>query len=155
VLPDFRRASVVPLWRNPDFALLQVGQLLSTAGTESTTIAYPLLVLAITRSPVQAGLVTFARLLLFGIFALPAGLAADRWSRKHLMIGADMARAAAMATLAIGIVAGRAGFWALLLAAFIEGSATTFFSAAQAGAMRGVVSPRQLPAAAPRRHGAP
>src|SRR5262249_57968761 len=131
-----------------EFALVRGGQRLLTAGTESATIAYPLLVLAITRSPVQAGLVTFARLLPFGIFALPAGLAADRWSCKHLMIGADMARAAAMATLAIGIVAGRAGFWALLLAAFIEGSATTFFSAAQAGAMRGVVSPRQLPAAA-------
>ena len=143
-----RPGPVVPLWRNPNFALLQVGQLLSTAGTESTTIAYPPLVLAVTRSPAQAGLVTFARLLPFGIFALPAGLAADRWNRKHLMIGADVVRAAGIATLAIGIIAGRAGVGAVLLAAFVEGSATTFFSAAQAGAMRGVVSPRQLPAAA-------
>jgi MFS family permease len=97
---------------------------------------------------VQAGLVTFARLLPFGVFALPAGLAADRWSRKHLMIAADVVRAAAMATLAIVIVAGRPGIWALLLAAFVEGSGATFFSAAQAGAMRSVVSARQLPAAA-------
>jgi Transmembrane secretion effector len=139
--------TVVPLWRNRDFALLQVGQLLSSAGTQSTTIAYPLLVLAITGSPAQAGLVTFARLIPFGIFALPAGLAADRWNRKRQMIVADAVRAVAMAALAGVIATGRASALAVLLIAFVEGSGTTFFSAAQAGAMRGVVSLRQLPAA--------
>ena len=140
--------SAVPLWRNREFALLQAGQLLSDAGTQSTTIAYPLLVLAISGSAAQAGLVTFARLLPSGIFALPAGLAADRWSRKHLMIAADVARAAAMATLATVILHGRASVAWVLLAALLEGSGTTFFSAAQAGAVRGAVSLRQLPAAA-------
>ncbi len=53
---------MVPLRRNRDFVVLQLGQFLSAAGTQSTTIAYPLLVLALTHSPVQAGLVTFARL---------------------------------------------------------------------------------------------
>jgi MFS family permease len=139
---------VVPLWRNRDFALLQLGQLLSSAGTASTTIAYPLLVLAMTGSPAQAGLVTFARLLPSAVLALPAGLAADRWSRKRLMIAADVVRAIAMATLAIAVTSSRAGIWAVVAAAFAEGSGTTLFSAAQAGAIRGVVSPRQLPAAA-------
>jgi hypothetical protein len=37
----------VPLWRSRDFVLLQAGQLLSTAGTQSTTIASPLLVLVV------------------------------------------------------------------------------------------------------------
>ena len=39
----------VPLRRNRDFMLLQAGQLLSTAGTQTSSIAYPLLVF----SPVQ------------------------------------------------------------------------------------------------------
>jgi hypothetical protein len=43
--------------------LLQTGRLPSNAGTESTTIAYPLLVLALTHSPAKAGIVSFARLL--------------------------------------------------------------------------------------------
>ena len=47
----------LPLRKNRDFVLLQVGQTLSTIGSESTGIAYPLLVLAITHSPVQAGVV--------------------------------------------------------------------------------------------------
>ena len=61
--------------------LLQAGQLLSSAGTQTASIAYPLLVLAITHSPAKAGIVAFARSLPWAVFALPAGLAADRWDR--------------------------------------------------------------------------
>jgi hypothetical protein len=49
----------VPLRR--DFMLLQVGQLLSNVGTQSTSIAYPLLVLAVTGSAAKAGAAAFAR----------------------------------------------------------------------------------------------
>jgi hypothetical protein len=51
--------TVVPLRRNRDFVLLQSGQLLSSVGSESTAIAYPLLTLALTHSPAKAGLVAF------------------------------------------------------------------------------------------------
>jgi hypothetical protein len=54
--------AAVPLRRNRDLVLLQDGQLLASAGSESTAIAYPLLVLALTQSAAKAGLVTFARL---------------------------------------------------------------------------------------------
>src|SRR6478735_2155289 len=84
--------STVPLWRNRDFVLLETGRLLSTIGTASTSIAYPLLVLAVTHSPAKAGLVSFARLLPAALFGLFAGIAADRWNRKHIMIAADAVR---------------------------------------------------------------
>jgi len=137
-----------PLRRNRDFVLLQAGQLLSAAGTQSTTIAYPLLVLALSHSPAQAGLVAFARLLPFGLFGLLAGVAADRWNRKHLMIAADGVRAAAIAALAAAVLAGHASVWAVLVVAFVEGCGSAVFSAAQAGALRAVVPPAQLAAAA-------
>ena len=41
--------------------LLQTGQLLSNIGTRLTSIAYPLLVLALTGSAAMAGFVLFAR----------------------------------------------------------------------------------------------
>ena len=47
-------------WRNRDFVLLTAGQLLSTLGSQLTTIAYPLLVLVVTHSPAKAGVVGFA-----------------------------------------------------------------------------------------------
>src|SRR2546430_5526251 len=96
--------TAVPLRRNRDFMLLQAGQLLSNAGTQSTSIAYPLLVLAVTGSAAKAGVVAFARTLPAAVFALPAGLAADRWNRKWLMLAADGVRVLAIGGLAPAIL---------------------------------------------------
>jgi MFS family permease len=140
--------TATPLRRNRDFMLLQTGQLLSGTGAQLTAIAYPLLVLALTGSPAKAGIVAFARLLPHAVLSLPAGLAADRWSRKRLMIAADAVRALAVASLAALILLDRIVFWPIALVAFVEGSAGAFYSAAHAGALRSVVPKRQLPAAA-------
>src|SRR5262245_7152161 len=107
--------------------LLQAGQLLSSAGTSTTATAYPLLVLATTGSKAEAGAVAFARILPMALFALPAGIAADRWSRKWLMIGADGLRAVAIGALAAAIVTDRAAFWAIMVVAFIEGAGAALF----------------------------
>jgi len=58
----------IPLSRNRDFALLQFGQLLSRAGSGMSGVAYPLLALAATGSPAQAGIVQAARFLPFLLF---------------------------------------------------------------------------------------
>src|SRR5215211_2580158 len=113
--------AAVPLRQNRDFMLLQIGQLLSNAGTQLTTIGYPLLVLAQTGSSAKAGIASFARLLPLALFALPAGLAADRWSRKRLMIGADGVRVLAVGGLAATILLDRIVFWPIPLVAFVEG----------------------------------
>jgi hypothetical protein len=140
--------TAVPLRRNREFMLLQIGQLLSNVGTQLTAIAYPLLVLAMTGSAAKAGVVVFARTLPLALFALPAGLAADHWSRRRLMIAADGVRVLAIGGLAGAILFDRASFWAVAFVAFVEGGGTALFNAAQPGALRAVVLPRQLPAAA-------
>ena len=137
--------SAVPLRRNRGFLLLQAGQLLSQLGSQTSSIAYPLLVLDLTHSPARAGLVSFARLLATALAALPAGVAADRWNRRRLMVAADVVRAVAVGGLAVLIVLDRIGFWPIPLVAFVEGAATAAFSAARAGALRAVVEPAQLP----------
>jgi MFS family permease len=134
-----------PLWRNQEFLLLMAGQLLSTTGSQLTTIAYPLLVLAVTHSPAKAGLVAFARLVPFALFALLAGLAADRWNRRRVMITADAVRALAVAGLAAAILFDRLVFWHIPVVAFVEGTGSVFFGAAATGALRAVVPRRQLP----------
>ena len=136
-----------PLRRNRDFVLLESGRLLSTAGTASTTIAYPLLVLAATHSPAKAGVVTFARTIPYAIFGLVAGVAADRARRKRLMIAADGVRALAIASLAAAILLDRLAFWQITVVAFVEGTGSVFFGAAAAGALRSVVPAQQLPTA--------
>jgi MFS family permease len=139
--------TAVPLRRNRDFVLLQTAQLLSSGGSQITAISYPLLVLALTGSPAKAGIVAFARLLGMALFALPAGLAADRWSRRRLMIAAHAVRALVIGSLAALILLDEIPFWVIPLVAFVEGSGGAVFSAAQAGALRAVVPKRQLPGA--------
>ena len=140
--------AAVPLRRNRDFVLLQIGQLLSSAGTSSSSIAFPLLVLAVTHSPAKAGIVAFARSVPSVLFALPAGLAADRWSRRRLMIAADGVRVLAIGSLGVTILLDRIVFWEVVAVAFVEGSGSAVFFGAQPGALRAVVPARQLPAAA-------
>jgi MFS family permease len=127
--------------------LLQTAQLLSSGGSQMTAIAYPLLVLALTGSPAKAGFVAFVRLLGMAVFALPAGLAADHWSRRRLMIMAHVVRALAVGTLGALILLDEIVFWVIPVVAFVEGSGVALFSAAQAGALRAVVPRSQLPSA--------
>src|SRR5262245_54758917 len=111
-------------------------------------IAYPLLVLSLTGSAAKAGFVGFARLLALAIFALPAGLAADHWSRRRLMIAAHATRAVAIATLATLVVLDQITYWFIPVVAFIEGAGGALFGAASAGAFKAVVPKSQLPAEA-------
>jgi Transmembrane secretion effector len=141
-------ATPVPLRRNRDFVLLQAGQLLSNAGTQAATIAYPLLVLALTHSAVKAGVVSFARTLPLALLSLPAGVAADHWNRRALMVGADVVRAVAIAGLALSLALSHTSYWAIVVAAAIEGAGTAMFLAAHPGALRAVVPTEQLPEAA-------
>jgi MFS family permease len=140
--------SDVPLRRNRDFVLLQLGQTLSTIGSESTAIAYPLLVLAITHSPAQAGAVGFARIIPWALFGVAAGVAADRLNRKHVMIVSDVLRILAVLSLVVALAFDRLTVLQVALVAFVEGALHVFFNIAELGALRSVVPARQLPAAA-------
>ena len=137
----------VPLRRNRDFVLLQLGQLLSAIGVQMTAIAYPLLVLAETHSAAKAGIVGFARIVPYPVCGLLAGAAADRWNRKALMIGSDAVRALAVVALAATIAAGSVEFWLIVVVSLVDGAGSSFFAAAQAGALRSVVPAKQMPAA--------
>ena len=138
----------IPLRHNRDFVLLQVGQTLSTIGSESTGIAYPLLVLAITHSPLHAGVVGFARLVPWALFGVLAGAAVDRLPRKRMMIVSDIVRIGAVTSIVVAIAVHGISFAQIAIVAFVEGTMFVFFNLAEVGALRSVVPTRQLPAAA-------
>ena len=138
----------VPLRKNRDFVLLQSGQVLSTIGSQSTAIAYPLLVLAVTHSPAKAGIVGFARILPWALFGFAAGVAADRFPRKRLMIAGDVVRVFLMASIVVTIALGNISFAQIAIVAFVEGAMYVFFNIAEIGALRSVVPVQQLPTAA-------
>ncbi len=136
-----------PLWRNRDFLLLWSGQTVSVLGTNISTLALPLLVLALTHSPAQAGLMTAMRLLPYLLFSLPAGALVDRWDRKAVMIRCDLMRWIALGSVPLAFSLGHLTLIHLYIVAFLEGTAYVFFSLAQISALPQVVSSDHLPQA--------
>ena len=142
------QAALTPLRNNRDFVLLQVGQTLSTIGSEATAIAYPLLVLAVTHSPAKAGIVSFARIVPWALFGFAAGVVADRLNRKWIMVGSDVVRVIVVSSLLVAFAVDRISVLQVAIVAFVEGTMFVFFNVAELGALRSVVPARQLPAAA-------
>lgn len=125
----------VPLRRNRDFQLLWGGQAISLLGSQTSKIAYPLLVLAMTGSPAKAGIAGFAAMLGYLLFPLPAGGLADRYNRKRIMIGCDVIRLVAVGSVAVAGWTAHITYVQVLVAGFAEGTASVFFGVAQRAAL--------------------
>jgi MFS family permease len=143
-VPAREPATPPPLRRNRDFLLLWSGQVVSTVGTRITSLAYPLLVLALTRSPAKAGIVGFAQTLPFLLLFLPAGALVDRWNRKWVMLVSDGGRALALGSIAIALALERLTLVQIALVAFVEGGLFVFFQLAETAALPHVVPRAQL-----------
>lgn len=136
-----------PLWRNRDFLLLWSGQIVSVLGTNISGLALPLLALALTHSPAQAGLLTATRQLPYLLFSLPAGALIDRWNRKAVMIRCDIVRWLALGSVPLAFFLHHLTLAQLYLVAFIEGTGYVLFSLAQIAALPQVVDEEHLPRA--------
>jgi MFS family permease len=135
---------LVPLRRNRDFLLFQTGSLLSTFGSGISGIAYPLLTLALTHSAAKTGYVGAVEFLPLVILSVPAGVAADRFDRRRLMIASDAAGAIALAVLGMAVLTGHASFWLVVVVAFVDTSAAVLYRSGSSGAIKAVVPTPQL-----------
>jgi MFS family permease len=133
--------------------LLWGGQALSELGSQASTIAYPLLVLALTGSAAKAGIVGFAKFVPLPLFALPSGVIVDRVNRKILMMACDGIRATALASIPIAFVLGQPTFAQVVGVAFIDGALFATSYIAERGALRQIVPPEQIPQAVAQNEG--
>jgi predicted MFS family arabinose efflux permease len=95
----------------------------------------------------QTGLLQTALTLPFILFAIPAGLLADRISRRWLMAGSEALRAAALAGILLLIWLGLMTLPLLALLGFIAVCGTVVYSVAAPALVPSLVTPQQLPAA--------
>jgi predicted MFS family arabinose efflux permease len=135
------------IWRNRDFLILWLGQTVSGLGSEVSGLALPLLVLALTHSPAQAGLIGGIRGLPFAVLALPVGALVDRWDRKRVMVASDLIRALALASLPAACWIGALTLLQLYVVAIAEGTIFVFYTLAQSACLPRIVDRQQLPAA--------
>lgn len=148
--PEATPAPPTPLHRNRDFRNLWIGQAFSELGSSASALAYTLLVLALTGSPIQAGLVGSFALAARTVLGLPAGALVDRWNRKTVMLACEVVRVVALGALAAAILAGKASVPLILVIATIESAAAVLFGPAQTAALRHIVPTEQLGVASAR-----
>jgi MFS family permease len=137
-----------PLWRQRNFMLLWGGQLGSWLGTEVSGIAVPLLVLALTGSPAQAGAVAGMRGLVYVFLAIPAGVVIDSADRKRVMFVANLGSGLAIGSIAVALALGRLTIPHLYLAVAVEGAFFVFANLGRFAAYTRIVPRAQYPAAA-------
>jgi predicted MFS family arabinose efflux permease len=95
----------------------------------------------------QTGLLQTALTLPFVLFAIPAGLLADRLSRRWLMAGAEALRALALLAILTALWFGGLSLPLLGLLGFVAVCGTVVYSVATPSLVPSLVAPSMLPAA--------
>ncbi|TMR23297.1 MFS transporter [Nonomuraea zeae] len=134
----------VPLSRNRGYTVLWSTMFLSELASEIVFIAFPLLLLAHGASGVEVGLLTSLLAAARMIANVPAGVLADRWDRRKVMLLSQAVRGAAMAVLVAALFSGVYSFPLLALVAVLEGVFSSVFQPAEHAALPQVVPASQL-----------
>lgn len=92
-----------------DFRLMWAGGLVSALGSWLLTLAIPTHIFLVTGSLRATGLASAAEYLPFLLLGPVAGVLADRWDRRRLMIGTNLFCAGAVAVMLPGLAPGRYG----------------------------------------------
>src|SRR5262249_30018753 len=94
------------LWCTRDWLLLWSGQVVSSTGSRVALLAFPLLTLAATGSPAEAGLIGALRTVPAALIALPAGVLVDRCDRKRIMLACDLGRLILLGSIGFALLSG-------------------------------------------------
>jgi MFS family permease len=124
----------------PQYRLLFGSQVLSVLGDRVTMVALPFAVLASGGDVGGVALVSAAQFLPFVLLALPAGVWADRWDRKWILVGSDLVRLVCQLIAATLLLTGRAEVVHLAVIAAAYGAADAFFAPAFSGLLPTTVS---------------
>lgn len=139
-----RRLLPAVLREEPQYRLLFGSQMLSVLGDRVTVVALPFAVLSIGGGVGEVALVSAAQFLPFVVLALPAGVWADRWDRKRIMIGSDTVRLLCQLVAAFLLLTDAAHVGHLMAIAAVYGAADAFFAPAFSGLLPTTVASRNL-----------
>jgi predicted MFS family arabinose efflux permease len=133
------------LRRNRSFRQLWLGQVVSQMGDWFNTIALYTIILKLTGSGRDVGLLLVARFLPSFLFGPISGVIADRFSRRRIMIVSDLLRAAVV--LGFLFVRRPDQLWIIYVLTVFQLGLSTFFEPAKTAAIPSIVEDRELVAA--------
>jgi predicted MFS family arabinose efflux permease len=147
------RGRPASLWRNRDYTGWWVSSLVSSLGSAMSQLAYPLLMLYATGSVAYAGLVG-ACLNIGGLSTtLLGGALADRYSRRALIISADLVQACVVTTVVVAVLNGHVNVVHIGGVALVQGMANGISGAAMTPALKRIVREDQFAALSASRQG--
>jgi MFS family permease len=123
--------SARPLRANADYRRWWLGNLASSTGDQLVMGAFPLMVLLLTKSAFQAGLVASLSAVPFIVLSLPVGELVDRVSRRLVLMASSGVSLLAHTSTAASYWCGILTAGQLYVVAFINGCAFVGFLIAQ------------------------
>jgi len=132
------------LLRNAPYLLLMSGKTTQIMGSGIGMFAVPLVAFGLTGSVVTAGVVAAIGEAGSLLATLPAGVVADRFDRRRLLLGAAVTGTALWGLAAAAGVAGILTAWQLAVVLFGVSVVTAVFNTAEIGAIRAVIRPDQM-----------
>src|SRR5678816_448263 len=133
------------LRRNRSFRQLWLGQVVSQMGDWFDTIALYTIILKLTGSGRDVGLLLVARFVPSFFFGPISGVIADRFSRQRIMIVSDILRA--FVVLGFLVVRRPDQLWIIYVLTVFQLGLSTFFEPAKTAAIPSIVEDRELVAA--------
>jgi len=133
------------LRRNRSFRQLWLGQVVSQMGDWFDTIALYTIILKLTGSGRDVGLLLVARFVPSFFFGPISGVIADRFSRQRIMIISDLLRA--VVVLGFLFVRRPDQLWIIYVLTVFQLGLSTFFEPAKTAAIPSIVEDRELVAA--------
>jgi MFS family permease len=114
------------LRKHRNYRLFFTGQVVSLAGTWMQNIALAWFVVELTHSPLAIGGLAFCRFLPFMLFGLWAGVVADRFDNRRLVMATQVAQMAVSLALTALAFSGWENIPAVYVLAFLGGTALVF-----------------------------
>ncbi|WP_433439535.1 MFS transporter [Nonomuraea sp. CA-141351] len=127
--------------RRPRLAFVWAGSAISTVGTRTLAVAYPLLALHQTGSPTAAGWAGFALTLPILVLYIPGGLVVDRIPPRKVMLFAEFGRTLCVASVLAALPFGGLSFIFIIGAAVAEGAFWVLFTLAEAALLPSLAQP--------------
>lgn len=116
--------------RHRDFAYFVAGKTLLSLAVQILHVAVGWQVYALTRNPLDLGLIGLSQFLPFVVFVLPAGQLADRVNRKTIVLGCYALQLLAAAALLVLVWVGPTRVWPIFMVMMVLGVARAFISPA-------------------------
>lgn len=130
------------LRQNRDYRALWLGSLISQLGDWFNLIASTTLVASLTGTGAAISYLFLARFLPLFLFSPLAGVLADRYDRRHIMIVSDLLRAATV--LCFLLIRQPEHIWLLYVLTIVQFALSAIFTPARSAVLANIVQPSEL-----------